>query len=168
MENNLKENLYEIEKIVNKKIDDNNETQYEIKWKNFEENTWQKLSILIEDKAFDSIIEFEKTSYAKSLKMNYDTLNFIKVFEEYTTNNIKFNSKYGDFPFDEPLEIIKVVLDEGTNEKFAFIKWKQRFNGFQPENSYVNVKVVICFSSLLYFDFLKNKIKNVNLLKINL
>ena len=73
MESNNNIILYSIEKIVNKKIDENGLTQYEIKWFGYEEseNSWQTLELLIEDKAFDSIFDFEKTNYAKSLPMNF-------------------------------------------------------------------------------------------------
>ena len=114
----MEKKLYEIEKILDKKIDINNETQYLIKWKglNQNENSWQKLEILIEDKAFDPIIEFEKSDYAKSQIMNNDTKLFLEIFEEYSLENSKIISNYGDFPIDSPENIIKIILDEKSNQ----------------------------------------------------
>ena len=166
----MENKLFEIEKILNKKTDINNETQYLIKWKGLEqnENSWQKLELLIEDKAFDAIIEFEKSEYAKSLQMNNDTKLFLDIFEEYSLENSKVISNYGDFPIDSPLQIIKIILDEETNQRFALIKWKCRSNGNQPLDSWVNVKVLICFDGELLYNFLKNRIiKNGDLINFN-
>ena len=163
----MEKKLYEIEKILDKKIDINNETQYLIKWKglNQNENSWQKLEILIEDKAFDPIIEFEKSDYAKSQIMNNDTKLFLEIFEEYSLENSKIISNYGDFPIDSPENIIKIILDEKSNQRFALIKWKCRSNGNQPLDSWVNVKVLICFDGELLYNFLKNRIiKNGDLI----
>ena len=163
----MEKKLYEIEKILDKKIDINNETQYLIKWKglNQNENSWQKLEILIEDKAFDPIIEFEKSDYAKSQIMNNDTKLFLEIFEEYSLENSKIISNYGDFPIDSPENIIKIILDEKSNQRFALIKWKCRINGNQPLDSWVNVKVLICFDGDLLYNFLKNRIiKNGDLI----
>ena len=160
----MENKIFEIEKILNKKTDINNETQYLIKWKGLDqnENSWQKLELLIEDKAFDAIIEFEKSEYAKSLQMNNDTKLFLDIFEEYSLENSKIISNYGDFPIDSPENIIKIILDEKSNQRFALIKWKCRSNGNQPLDSWVNVKVLICFDGDLLYNFLKNRIIKID------
>ena len=156
--------LYSIEKIVNKKKDENGLTQYEIKWAGYDkiDNSWQRLEILIEDKAFDSIFEFEKTSYAKSLPMNKDTENFLQIFEEYLTGNIKIN-EYGDYPLDEAEKILNIIIDYNSNERYALIHWKKRlYNNveIQPLNSWVNCKVLISFDGELLFNYINQLIEN--------
>ena len=159
--------LYSIDKIVNKKKDENGLTQYEIKWSGIEKinNSWQRLEILIEDKAFDSIFEFEKTSYAKSLPMNKDTENFLQIFEEYLTGNIKIN-EYGDYPLDEAEKILNIIIDYNSNERYALIHWKKRlYNNveIQPLNSWVNCKVLSVFDGELFSNFMRELIeKNHN------
>ncbi len=159
--------LYSIDKIVNKKKDENGLTQYEIKWSGVEKinNSWQRLEILIEDKAFDSIFEFEKTDYAKSLPMNEDTENFLKIFEEYLSKNIKIN-EYGDYPLDEAEKILNIIMDYNSNERYALIQWKKRiYNNIeiQPLNSWVNCKVLSVFDGELFCNFMKKLIeKNHN------
>jgi hypothetical protein len=159
--------LYSIDKIVNKKKDENGLTQYEIKWSGVEKinNSWQRLEILIEDKAFDSIFEFEKTDYAKSLPMNEDTENFLKIFEEYLSKNIKIN-EYGDYPLDEAEKILNIIMDYNSNERYALIQWKKRiYNNIeiQPLNSWVNCKVLSVFDGELFCNFMKELIeKNHN------
>ena len=164
MESNNNIILYSIEKIVNKKIDENGLTQYEIKWFGYEEseNSWQTLEILIEDKAFDSIFDFEKTNYAKSLPMNFDTKNFLTVFEEYITQNINQN-EYGDYPLDKADKILCISMDNKTNEKYALISWKKRIENnkeIQPLNSWVNCKVLISFDGELLFNYINQLIEN--------
>ena len=155
--------LYSIDKIVNKKKDENGLTQYEIKWSGVEKinNSWQRLEILIEDKAFDSIFEFEKTDYAKSLPMNEDTENFLKIFEEYLSKNIKIN-EYGDYPLDEAEKILNIIMDYNSNERYALIQWKKRiYNNIeiQPLNSWVNCKVLSVFDGELFSNFMKELIE---------
>ena len=161
------EELYLIEKIVNKKINEDGVTQYEIKWENYEEseNTWQLLDILIEDKAFDSIFEFENTDFAKSLPMNDDTKNFLRVFEEYISDNRKQN-EYGDFPDDQAEKILKITNDIFTNEKYALISWKKRNNKIKPLNSWVNCKVLAVYDGELFSKFFKKLIESNHKMKI--
>ena len=155
--------LYSIDKIVNKKKDENGLTQYEIKWTGNDkiDNSWQRLEILIEDKAFDSIFEFEKSDYAKSLPMNQDTQNFLQIFEEYLSRNIKIN-EYGDYPLDEAEKILNIIMDNYSNERYALIHWKKRlYNNieFQPLNSWVNCKVLSVFDGELFSNFMKELIE---------
>ena len=155
--------LYSIEKIVNKKKDENGLTQYEIKWTGYDkiDNSWQRLEILIEDKAFDSIFEFEKSDYAKSLPMNQDTKNFLQIFEEYLSRNININ-EYGDYPLDEAEKILNIIMDNYSNERYALIHWKKRlYNNieFQPLNSWVNCKVLSVFDGELFSNFMKELIE---------
>ena len=156
-----KEDLYQIEKIINKKTDEYGLTIYEIKWEQYDEseNSWQSLEILIEDKAFDSIFEFESTDYAKTLPMNEDTKDFLNVFEEYISENTKIQNEYGDFPFDIPDRVLKITLDHISNEKYALISWKKRNNNFQPLNSWVNCKVLAVYDGELFSKFIKNLIE---------
>ena len=155
--------LYSIEKIVNKKKDENGLTQYEINWAGYDkiDNSWQRLEILIEDKAFDSIFEFEKSDYAKSLPMNQDTKNFLQIFEEYLSRNININ-EYGDYPLDEAEKILNIIMDNYSNERYALIHWKKRlYNNieFQPLNSWVNCKVLSVFDGELFSNFMKELIE---------
>ncbi len=155
--------LYSIEKIVNKKKDENGLTQYEIKWAGYDkiDNSWQRLEILIEDKAFDSIFEFEKSDYAKSLPMNQDTKNFLQIFEEYLSRNININ-EYGDYPLDEAEKILNIIMDNYSNERYALIHWKKRlYNNieFQPLNSWINCKVLSVFDGELFSNFMKELIE---------
>ena len=152
--------LYSIDKIVNKKINEDGITQYEIKWEDYAEteNTWQLLEILIEDKAFDSIFEFENTDFAKSLPMNEDTKNFLYVFEEYISDNRKQN-EYGDFPDDQAEKILNITMDHITNEEYALISWKMRDNKIKPKDSWVNCKVLAVYDGELFSKFIKNLIE---------
>ena len=156
-----KEDLYQIEKIINKKTDEYGLTIYEIKWEQYDEseNSWQSLEILIEDKAFDSIFEFESTDYAKTLPMNEDTKDFLNVFEEYISENTKIQNEYGDFPFDIPDRVLKITLDHISNEKYALISWKMRDNKIKPKDSWVNCKVLAVYDGELFSKFIKNLIE---------
>ena len=59
---------YEIERIVSKRTTQQGFTEYYIKWKDYndDENTWEPLENLIEDKAFEVIFNFENSEETKA------------------------------------------------------------------------------------------------------
>ena len=64
----------------------------------------------------------------------------------------------GEFPTDEPNEIIKIVPIQDSSEYMCLMSWKVRNNGIQPKNSFVKNEIVKLFCPLLLIKFLENHI----------
>lgn len=143
----MDENIYEVEKILDKKITKGGEVLYKIKWSGYseEQSTWEPIENL--SNVIYMIKEFESKKGIEP-KENLD-------------------KNKANFSIDIPKKIINGrILD---NRLYFTIKWKKRKNNIQPSNSlvkYSDLKKYYCPFVLEYFESLlkvdKKSIKFTN------
>lgn len=104
---------YDVEKIVDKKINSSGKEMYLVKWAGYssKDNTWEPLDNL--QNVRHMIEEFEQEQ--KEIGKNY--------------------TKTGSIYADTPKEIVDIQI---LNDKlYMQVKWKKRRSNVQPENSLV-------------------------------
>ena len=74
-------------------------------------------------------------------------------------DKIESEEDSGNFPKDEPNQILKIVPIQNTSKYTCLIEWKVRENGYQPKNSYVENETLKEYCPLLLVKFLENSIK---------
>ena len=103
------EQTYTIEKLIARRLNEKNEIEYRVKWKDYEiaENTWEPLFRLIQDRCFQFIFKYENLSLSKKEEL-FDLYNGVdneltkyskKAISDLETNEeiIKFKEDYVDF-----------------------------------------------------------------------
>ena len=159
---------YEIERIVSKRTTQQGFTEYYIKWKDYndDENTWEPLENLIEDKAFEVIFNFENSEETKAKYpiQNRDVINFIKSFSEFDPSNKLYvnmtsSMSFGGFPLDKPERILGLEKNYATQEIYAIIECSMRENtGIKPKSTAVRTDIHSVFDPELYLDYLEKNI----------
>ena len=128
---------YEVEKIVNKRINKYGLEEYEVKWKGYSslENTWEPKKNL--KNLFNLIKEYE----------NGIGINNIKKMKKGSLNKEK--------P-DIPKKIIKIKKIEGI--RYCKLKWKKRRNNYIPTSSYIKYNIIKDKYPLLLLEYIENHI----------
>lgn len=150
---------YPIEKIIARRMG-YEEIEYRVKWEGYEndQNTWEGLSHLIEDRCFDFLFDYENLSLEEKINLLNQYKPFDKLLEKISENNLietegdnqienfKVNFKdfnpankellkewnFGNLNEDEIDYIIPAQSDENRSEMLFLCFWKKREGEEQP------------------------------------
>ncbi len=175
---NSRSNLYIVEKILEKKIEEGTE-KYKIKWEGYSKKdcTWEGLenleSVMNLVEKFNNKHKENKESKPKRAKGRprkevKSLLPLISSPERLPSNTDSENTamnteepkrKYSIFSFDLPERILKINKDE-KGEIFFLVQWKPRRDGEKVQDSMLANETMRNYFPQLLLDFYESRVKN--------
>lgn len=161
-QSNLSEELYEVEKIIDKKINSDKKIFYLIKWVGFDESqmTWEPLINLTS--LIEKIEEYERQQAQKFLNIpsfsNFALEDFEKEIENQKFYDKNFVNQYANYINSNKelnlTEIYTKSLNEGENLSISNSQHPTNFNSIDNINTYEPTKII--------YDDQNGNIKNYN------
>ena len=151
------EDEYEVEKILEKRVEKNGYTEYLVKWRNYDhvENTWEPLDNLGEAekaiKLFEKEQEMKNQAAFKVQNQNNKRKMMSQAVKEPQPKTARFESK--GFARGLAAEKIIGIRREAEGQVFFLIKWRGT-----DETDFVNAKEAKAKIPLVVIDFYEEKL----------